>query len=182
MRMSELLATWACMKNLTTSGGQNQIVIRLKSRLEAYCDSIQAQKIRFDRLWLEIWFSLLLFEIWFGPKWFGYERGRSRTAVNLSSLVQNHLICNAAHVLNSQRLIKSCITASVGHQWRGQLVPHGTCQTRQSSSITTGRVPSGHPATWASVERLLSVDGTIIRARRSSHYGSAVNSRLQLSV
>jgi len=75
------------------SGGQNQIVIRFKSRFEAYCDSIQAPK---DSIWplaIEdlIRFAVFGDSIWTEVIWVRIAEwcGQSRTTVNLSSLAQH---------------------------------------------------------------------------------------------
>jgi len=66
---------------VTTNSGMHSyaVVGKIKSRFDLNRDlrhiviRFRPQKIRFDCLWLDIWFDLLILEIRFGPKWFEYE-------------------------------------------------------------------------------------------------------------
>jgi len=151
------------------------VVGKIKSRFDLNRDfrhiviRFRSQKIRFDCLRLEIWFDLLFLEIRFGSKWFGYE---SRSSPGTAEWLDMPRSIFSKSTASS----RASLHASVGHlQWRGQLVPHETGQTRQSSSflgITIGRktpYPTclakrylSAPATSASVERLFPVARAII--------------------
>jgi len=170
------------------SGGQNQIAIRFKSRFEAHCDSIQAQKIRFDWLRLEIWFDLLFLEIrrfdWTKVIWVRIAEFTRHCRE------QNGQICHAAYFLNPlHQVVHHCLCWSFA--WA-----RTTCSSWNQSDKTTQKLSGHHrwqkvtlsylpvqkyliaPATSAWVKRLFGVAGAIIKARHSSLAAATVESLL----
>jgi len=154
-----------------TSGGQNQIAIRFKSRFEAHCDSIQVPK---DSIWLLAIGDLIRFAV------FGDSIRTKVIWVQMAELPGTVEWSDMPHSIFSKSIASSRVSLYIGHlQRRGQLVPHETGPTRQSSSFLGSTIRRKLPYPTCLAKKIskcpsnIGLGWTLVQCCWSNHKGQA---------